>query len=66
VATYSADVAAVVGVLVASAVVHQGDDGQAFGARTAWLYVTIPTVGYLVSRGLAKSGSFERDDDPRT
>jgi hypothetical protein len=40
------------------------------GARQAWLYVTILTVGYMVSRGLAKSGSYERDtpyddDGPR-
>jgi len=28
-----------------------------FGARQAWLYVTVLTVGYMISRGLAKSGS---------
>jgi len=28
-----------------------------FIARQAWLYVSIVTAGYLVSRGLAKSGS---------
>ena len=35
-----------------------------FGAKQAWLYVTILTVGYMVSRGLAKSGSRDpyRDD----
>ena len=27
------------------------------GAKQAWLYVTILTVGYMISRGLAKSGS---------
>src|SRR5215217_4002695 len=39
------------------------EDG--FGARTIWLYATILTVGYMISRGLAKSGSTEpyRDDD---
>ena len=35
------------------------DDGDAgsLGAKQAWLYVTVLTVGYMVSRGLAKSGS---------
>ncbi|GAA3387786.1 hypothetical protein [Cryptosporangium minutisporangium] len=49
---------AVVGVLVASQVVG-GDDGHSdyFRADRAWLYIVILTVGYLVSRGLAKSGS---------
>ena len=27
------------------------------GAQEAWLYVTLLTVGYMISRGLAKSGS---------
>jgi hypothetical protein len=43
------------------------DDGDAgsFGAKQAWLHVTILTVGYMVSRGLAKSGSRDpyTDDD---
>ncbi|CAA9520101.1 MAG: hypothetical protein AVDCRST_MAG30-2996 [uncultured Solirubrobacteraceae bacterium] len=58
-------VVAVVGVLIAAALVDQGDAGG-LGARQAWLYVTVLTVGYMVSRGLAKSGSrdpyTERDD----
>jgi hypothetical protein len=53
------------GILIASAVVDQTDDGQGFGADKAWLYVTILTVGYMVSRGLAKAGSYQRDNDPR-
>ena len=48
--------AAVVGVLFAAGVVDDTNAGG-FGARQAWLYVTILTVGYMVSRGLAKSGS---------
>ena len=52
----------VVGVLVAAAVTDNGDDGQGFGARSAWLYVTLLTIGYMISRGLAKSGSRERYD----
>jgi hypothetical protein len=43
----------VIGVLVASAVV----DEENFDASRAWLYVTLLTIGYLVSRGLAKAGS---------
>jgi hypothetical protein len=54
------------GVLIASAVVDQNQDGQGFGADHAWLYVTILTVGYMISRGLAKAGSYEHDNDPRT
>ena len=54
------------GILIASAMVDQNEDGQGFGADKAWMYVTILTVGYMVSRGLAKAGSYERDNDPRT
>jgi hypothetical protein len=50
--------AAVVGVLIAAAVVDEANAGG-FGAQQAWLYVTILTVGYMFSRGLAKSGSRE-------
>ena len=53
-------VLAVVGVLVAAAVTDNGEDGQGFGAASAWLYVTLLTIGYMISRGLAKSGSRER------
>jgi hypothetical protein len=49
-------VVAVAGVLIAAAVVDQSDAGG-MGAKQAWLYVTILTVGYMISRGLAKSGS---------
>ncbi len=52
-------VAAVVGVLVASAMVDVSD----FGAQEAWFYVTLLTIGYMVSRGLAKSGSRDFYDD---
>ena len=53
---FMAYVAIVVGVLIAAAVVDQADAGG-LGAKQAWLYVTILTVGYMVSRGLAKSGT---------
>ena len=45
-------VLAVLGVLIASAIVD-----NSFGADPAWRYVTYLTVGYMISRGLAKSGS---------
>jgi hypothetical protein len=48
--------AVLVGILIAGAVVDSSDAGG-YGARQVWLYATILTVGYMVSRGLAKSGS---------
>jgi hypothetical protein len=55
-------VLSVVGVLIAAAVTDNGDDGQGFGARSAWLYVTLLSIGYMISRGLAKAGSRGRHD----
>lgn len=52
-------VLAVAGVLIASLVTDRNDDGQAFDAQHAWLYVTLLSIGYMISRGLAKSGSRE-------
>jgi hypothetical protein len=59
-------VAAVVGVLIAGLVIDSNDAGS-LGGRQVWLYVTVLTVGYMVSRGLAKSGSRDPywDDDDR-
>jgi hypothetical protein len=48
-----------IGMFIAAAVTDNGDDGQGFGADQVWLYATILTVGYMISRGLAKSGSRE-------
>jgi hypothetical protein len=55
-------VAAVLAILIASAVV---DDNPDFGAQEAWRYVTYLTIGYMISRGLAKSGSRDFYDDDR-
>jgi hypothetical protein len=44
---------AVIGVFIASAVVDE-DDGSGFSASQAWFYVTLLTIGFLISRGLAK------------
>jgi hypothetical protein len=52
-------VVSVIGVLVASAIVDNAQDGQGFNAYQAWFLVTLLTIGYLISRGLAKSGSRE-------
>ena len=51
-------VVAVIGVLVAAAITDTSD----FGTQEAWFYVTLLTIGYMVSRGLAKSGSREPFD----
>ena len=59
---FFAFLAVVAGVLIAAAVVDQADAGG-LGARQGWLYVTILTVGYMVSRGLAKSGSRQPYDE---
>jgi len=60
-------IAVLIGVLVAGAIVDSTDAGG-LGARQVWLYATILTVGYMISRGLAKSGSrepYDSDDDDR-
>jgi hypothetical protein len=49
----------VIAVLIAAKIA----DG--FGADLAWKYVTWLSVGYMISRGLAKAGSYQKDDDPR-
>jgi hypothetical protein len=38
------------------------EDGQRFSAYQGWFLVTLLTIGYLINRGLAKSGS---PDDTR-
>jgi hypothetical protein len=53
--------AVLAGILIAGAVVDSSDAGG-YGARQVWLYATILTVGYMVSRGLAKSGSSDPYD----
>ena len=56
---FFAFLAILAGILVSAAVVDVSD----FGAQEAWLYATILTVGYMISRGLAKAGSRDPDDD---
>jgi hypothetical protein len=61
---FLAFLAAAAGVLIAAGIVDEANNGG-LGARQAWLYVTILTVGYMVSRGLAKSGSREPYSEDR-
>ena len=51
-------VLATVGVLIAGLVTKAGDGhDDRLNAHDTWLIVAILTVGYLISRGLAKSGT---------
>ncbi len=62
-------VLAVVGVLIASYVVGDranNDGSDIFAADKAWWYITLLTIGYMISRGLAKAGSRSSDTDPRS
>jgi hypothetical protein len=59
-------IAAVIGILIASALIGADDDagrGDAFGdyftAHDAWRLIAFLTIGYMIARGLAKSGSRE-------
>jgi hypothetical protein len=46
------------GLLIAGLATKAGDGADdRFQADQVWLFVTILTVGYMISRGLAKSGS---------
>jgi hypothetical protein len=56
------------GILLASFLVKTGQDGERmdyFRADKAWWYITLLTIGYMIARGLAKSGSREPYDDRR-
>jgi hypothetical protein len=57
---FLAYLATIAGVLVAAAV----DD--TIDARLAWILVTALGIGYMLSRGFAKSGSINRDYGDRT
>jgi hypothetical protein len=45
-----------IGILIAAAAVTEGD-GADFASRAAWLYVTIVSAAYIISRGIAKAGT---------
>jgi hypothetical protein len=53
-------VAILVGILIAgNSIERDGDSGDYFAADKVWLYITLLGIGYMISRGLAKSGSRE-------
>ena len=58
-------VAAVLAVVITALVVGNGDGGggDPFGASDAIRYITFLTIGYMVARGLAKSGSRDSYDE---
>jgi hypothetical protein len=62
-------IAATVGVLLAGLLTKAGDGhDDRLQAQETWMIVGILTVGYMISRGLAKSGSrdpYDADDSAR-
>ncbi len=54
----------VIGVIVASDLVGDTPGGRSdyFLADKAWLYIVALTIGYMLSRGLAKSGKHNHCD----
>jgi hypothetical protein len=61
---FFAYLAVVVGLLIAGNTIEgQEGGGDYFAADKVWLYVTLLTIGYMVSRGLAKAGSRDPYDD---
>lgn len=61
---FAAYIAVVAGILISAALVKATrGHHDAFNAMHAWLYIAIVTVGYMISRGLAKSGSKQYYDE---
>jgi hypothetical protein len=60
-AVKTSEMIAFVVVTVAMLIASQMVDG--FDAQHAWLYASLLTIGYMISRGLAKSGSRDFYDD---
>lgn len=61
-------VAVIVAILVSAQSISGGDTApgtDSFVAKQAWLYVAIVASAYMISRGLAKSGSREPYDADR-
>jgi hypothetical protein len=57
-------VVVIAGILICAAAIKGGDNTtDEFIARQAWLYVSIVAGAYMISRGLAKSGSREPYND---
>ena len=64
---FYAMIAVIAGILIACWWIGRNGGVDAFKAERAWLYVSIVASAYMVSRGLAKSGSHDihGDDDTR-
>jgi hypothetical protein len=57
----------VVGILIAgNSIEADGAGSDYFNADNVWLYITILTVGYMLSRGFAKSGVRDPYDEDRS
>jgi hypothetical protein len=52
-------------VLAVAGIAITAASSDSFGAWRAWILITAVTVGYMVSRGIAKSGTRSHADDPR-
>lgn len=52
-------------VLAIAGIAITAASSDAFGAWRAWLLITAVVVGYMVSRGIAKSGTRSNSNDPR-
>ena len=59
---FFAFLAVLAGLLIAGLVADGGERGG-FSPEEVWLYATILTVGYMISRGLAKAGSRQPYDE---
>jgi hypothetical protein len=65
---FIAYIAMLAGIFIAGALTkasHYGGHHDVFRGDRVWLYATILTVGYMLSRGLAKSGSRDFYTDER-
>jgi hypothetical protein len=60
---FAAYIVVFIGILIAANVIEDQGGNDFFRADKAWLYITILTFGYMVSRGLAKAGSREPYSD---
>jgi hypothetical protein len=56
---FAVSLLAVIGIAITAA------SSTSFGAWRAWVLITAVVVGYLVSRGIAKSGTKSNSWDPR-
>lgn len=60
---FGAYVIVFIGILVAANTIESDGGADFFTADKAWLYITILTLGYMLSRGIAKSGVREPYSD---